>query len=55
MSTFQLNFVYEACLMDLVLLKFYGFSVDCNAIDKLDILNIHKDKCLLDYYVLADL
>ena len=51
MTTFQLNFVQEAYLMDLLLLRFenylmikylYDFSVEYNAVDKSDILNIHK-------------
>ena len=49
MLTFQLNFVAEVFLMDLVLLSLvslngniYDFSVDYNSIDKSDILNIHK-------------
>ena len=47
--TFQINFVSEAHLMDLVLLSLeklsrnaYDFSVDYNCIDKSDKLNIHK-------------
>ena len=52
MLTFQLNFVSEVYLMDLVLLSLekyfylnenvYDFSVDYNSIDKSDILSIHK-------------
>ena len=50
MLTFQLNFVLEIYLMDLVLLSLqkylkgneYDSSVDFNFIDKSDILNIHK-------------
>ena len=53
MLIFQLNFVLEVFLMDLVLLSLesrevslngnvYGFSVDCNSIDRSDIQNIHK-------------
>ena len=53
MLIFQLNFVLEVFLMDLVLLSLesrevslngnvYDFSVDCNSIDRSDILNIHK-------------
>ena len=48
--TFQLNFVLEVFLIDLVLLSFRSifkrnvndFSFDYNSIDKSDILNIHK-------------
>ena len=47
MSTFQLNFVEEADLKNLLLLNLevyfivnvYDFSFDCNPIDKSDILN----------------
>ena len=51
MLTFQLNFVLEVFLMDLVLLSlekylwmemFMKFSVDYNSVDTSDILNIHK-------------
>ena len=53
MLIFQLNFVLEVFLMDLVLLSLesrevslngnvYDFSVDCNSIDRSDIQNIHK-------------
>ena len=52
MLTFQLNFVSEVYLMDLVLLSLekyfylnesvYDFSVDYNSIDKSDILTIYK-------------
>ena len=50
MLIFQLNFVWEVILMDLVLLSLeislngnvYDFSIDNNPIDKSDILNIHK-------------
>ena len=51
MLTFQLNFVFEVFLMDLVLLSlekylwmemFMKFSVDYNSIDTSDRLNIHK-------------
>ena len=44
--TFQLNFVLEAYLMDLVLLSLngnvYDFSVDYDSINKSDILSIPK-------------
>ena len=48
--TFQLNFVWEVFVMDLVLVSsevslngnVHDFSVDYNSIDKSDILNIHK-------------
>ena len=43
--TFQLNFVLEAYLMNLTMLikgNVYDFSVDYSAIDKSNILNIHK-------------
>ena len=45
MLTFQLNFVLEAYLMSLTMLikaNVYTFSVDYSAIDKSNILNIHK-------------
>ena len=52
MSTFQLNFVLEEYLMDLVLLNLEKYlsiemcmitiTVDYNSIDKSDILNTHK-------------
>ena len=53
MLIFQLNFVLEVFLMDLVLLSLesrevslngnvYDFSVDCSSIDRSDIQNIHK-------------
>ena len=53
MLIFQLNFVLEVFLMDLVLLSLesrevslngnvYDFSVNCNSIDRSDIQNIHK-------------
>ena len=48
MLTFQINFVSEAYLMDLVLLSLENYlemekcmTVDYNSIDKSDILNIH--------------
>ena len=51
MLTFQLNFVLEVFLIDLVITEsrevslhgnVYDFSVDYNSIDKSDIINIHK-------------
>ena len=52
MLTFQLNFVLEEYLMDLVLLNLEKYlsiemcmitiTVDYNSIDKSDILNTHK-------------
>ena len=45
MLTFQLNFVLEEYLMSLTMLikgNVYAFSVDYSAIDKSNILNIHK-------------
>ena len=48
--TFQLSFVWEVFVMDLVLVSrevslngnMHNFSVDYNSIDRSDILNIHK-------------
>ena len=51
MSTFQLSFVLEAYLINLTMLKqkkyhlkesLFDFSVDYDAIDKSDMLNVHK-------------
>ena len=50
MLTFQLNFVSEEYLMDLVISvngNVCKFSFDYNSIDKFNILNIHKYLMLL--------
>ena len=58
MLTFQLDFVYETYLMNLMLLNLethlkknvHDFSIDCNAIDKSDISKADKYLMVLNLH-----